>query len=343
MIVWGGYDGGYLNTGGRYDPAGNNWMAASATGAPAARLYHTAVWTGGEMVVWGGYDDTYLNDGGRYDPAGNSWTPVTTAGAPAARGIHTAVWTGSEMIVWGGVHFDGGFHVLNDGGRYHPAENTWTAVSTTGTPAARHYHTAVWTGREMIVWGGFGDIALNTGGRYDPSGNSWTALSSTGEPAARWLHTAAWTGSEMVVWGGYNGSSDLNTGGRYHAAENTWTPTTTTGAPSARFSHTSVWTGSEVIVWGGANGSIYFNDTFSYTPDVRPFDFTSVVRSGDNLMLSFRTVTGRNYTLWQSETMAAGSWTNTGLPALFGTGVPLTFTVPGSTSARRFFRVQADP
>ena len=32
--------------------------------------------------------------------------------------------------------------------------NTWTATSTAGAPAARAYHTAVWTGSEMIVWGG---------------------------------------------------------------------------------------------------------------------------------------------------------------------------------------------
>jgi hypothetical protein len=45
---------------------------------------------------------------------------------------------------------------LNDGGRYNPAANSWTAVPTTGAPAARDYHTAVWTGSEMIVWGGNG-------------------------------------------------------------------------------------------------------------------------------------------------------------------------------------------
>ena len=35
--------------------------------------------------------------------------------------------------------------------------NTWTATSTAGAPAARERHTAVWTGSEMIVWGGWGN------------------------------------------------------------------------------------------------------------------------------------------------------------------------------------------
>ena len=59
MIVWGGYDSGdYLNTGGRYNPSTDSWTATSTTNAPAARYYHTAVWTGSEMIVWGGYDGT---------------------------------------------------------------------------------------------------------------------------------------------------------------------------------------------------------------------------------------------------------------------------------------------
>src|SRR5437879_3931108 len=33
-------------------------------------------------------------------------------------------------------------------------DDTWTATSTTNAPDAREQHTAVWTGSEMIVWGG---------------------------------------------------------------------------------------------------------------------------------------------------------------------------------------------
>ena len=61
----------------------------------------------------------------------------------------------------------------------------------------------MWTGSEMIVWGGSWRH-LNTGGRYNPSTDSWTATSTTNAPAARDGHTAVWTGSEMIVWGGYN-------------------------------------------------------------------------------------------------------------------------------------------
>ena len=102
-------------------------------------------------------------------------------------------------------------------------------------PTARVYHTAVWTGSEMIVWGGDdGTHVLNTGGRYNPSTDSWTATSTTNAPAAREGHTAVWTGSEMIVWGGYDGISYLNTGGRYNPSTDSWTATSTTNAPAGR-------------------------------------------------------------------------------------------------------------
>jgi N-acetylneuraminic acid mutarotase len=93
---------------------------------------------------------------------------------------------------------------LNDGGRYNPAVNGWTAVSTNGAPSGRRLHTAVWTGREMIVWGGdtLGGYA-NDGSLYNPVANGWTPMSLSSAPAGRTGHISVWTGSEMFVWGGY--------------------------------------------------------------------------------------------------------------------------------------------
>src|SRR5215469_5877656 len=131
-------------------------------------------------------------------------------------------------------------------------EDTWTPTSTTNAPAARASHTAVWTGSEMIVWGGGADGStyLNTSARYTPSTDSWTVTSTTNAPEARTSHTAVWTGSEMIVWGGSNGSY-LNTGGRYNPGSDSWAATSTTNAPTGRQEFTAVWTGSEMIVWGG--------------------------------------------------------------------------------------------
>jgi N-acetylneuraminic acid mutarotase len=85
--------------------------------------------------------------------------------------------------------------------------NTWTALTTNAAPAAREYHTAVWTDSEMIIWGGVSGSSFNDGGRYNPAANAWTAVPTNGAPPARYQHTALWTGSEMVISGGY-GASD---------------------------------------------------------------------------------------------------------------------------------------
>ena len=181
-------------------------------GAPLGRAAHTAVWTGSEMIIWGG---SVLNTGGRYDPSTDTWIATTTTNAPDPRSSHTAVWTGSEMIVWGGI--GNGFPppYFNTGGRYNPGTDSWTATSVANAPAGRYLHTAVWTGSEMIVWGGadFFDY-FNTGGRYNPNTDSWTATSATNPPDPRASHTAVWTGSEMIVWGGNDSSGVFNTGGQ---------------------------------------------------------------------------------------------------------------------------------
>ena len=356
MIVWGGHyhDGSshYLNDGARYNPANDTWTPMTTVGAPAGREVHAAVWTGSEMIVWGGnnYDGTshYLGDGGRYDPVGDRWTTVNPAGAPVGRYNHTAVWTGTEMIVWGGFgERSGRFLFLNDGGRYNPAGNTWTALTTAGAPEGRDTHTAVWTGSEMIVWGGqipFNPNASQTGGRYNPVDNSWKAVSTTDAPVERFSHTAVWTGSEMIVWGG---TSDyvhgLGTGGRYSPAADRWLPVSTTGAPPALAYHTAVWAGSEMVIWGGFDDWTDVNDTFAYTPECEPFRITSATISNGNLVLSFPTVTGIQYTLWRSDSLTGGTWTNTGPPALSGTGTTLTFTVPTAAAPRGFFRIHAGP
>src|SRR4029078_660864 len=113
--------------------------------------------------------------------------------------------------------------------------------------------TAVWTGSEMIVWGGQGSTGfLNTGGRFNPGTNGWTSLTSTtNAPEARYLHTAVWTGSQMIVWGGGTLLGYFNTGGKYDPATNNWTPHDTLNAPKARAYPPAVWTGNTMIVWGG--------------------------------------------------------------------------------------------
>jgi len=158
---------------------------------------------------------------------------------------------------------------------------SWTATSTTGAPDHRYFHTAVWTGSEMIIWGGNGisDDFLRTGGRYNPATDTWTATTTANAPDGRYNHTAVWTGSEMIVWGGIDSSPYLNTGGRYNPGTDTWTATTTANAPTARGFHTAVWTGSEMIVWGGYDGITNLNTGGRYNPGTDSWTTTSTTNT----------------------------------------------------------------
>jgi hypothetical protein len=74
------------------------------------------------------------------------------------------------MIVWGGDSDVNG--ALATGARYDSASDSWLATGLSNVPSARWFHTAVFTGREMIVWGGTTGILTNTGGRYCVPGAS---------------------------------------------------------------------------------------------------------------------------------------------------------------------------
>ena len=108
----------------------------------------------------------------------------------------TTAWTGSELIVSGVccTANDGSLlRAQNVAAAYDPSVSSWRRLPTPpgdiGDPVAR---TAVWTGREMLVWGAFKASA------YNPAANRWRLL-----PHAPTGHgIAVWTGREMIGWGG---------------------------------------------------------------------------------------------------------------------------------------------
>jgi len=158
--------------------------------------------------------------------------------------------------------------------------DAWIPTNLTNVPDPRTFPTAVWTGSEMIVWGGYPQ--LNTGGKYDPSTDSWTATSTVNAPAGREVHTAVWSGSEMIVWGGDNGSGVyFNTGGRYNPGTDSWTATSIVNVPDRRDGHTAVWTGSEMIVWGGYNDD-FLNSGGRYNPSTDSWTATSAISAPDS-------------------------------------------------------------
>ncbi len=228
-----------------------------------------------------------------------AWFPISTTNAPSGRSGHTAVWTGTEMLIWGGsTLIIGGF--TNTGARYDPATDTWRPISMTNAPSPRSGHTAVWTGSEMIIWGGIGLLGpLNTGARYDPATDTWRPISTTSAPSPRSGHTAVWTGSEMIIWGGAgSGGMRTNTGGRYDPRTDSWRPVSTSGAPSARSHHTAIWTGSVMIVWGGINNIDFFATGGRYDPARDSWAAMSTANAPDGRSQHTAVWTGSEMLIW---------------------------------------------
>jgi len=267
------------------------------------RFSHSTVWTGSKMSVWGGtvfrgespllpaggnffFENAgyAANDGGAYDPANDSWQKISDANAPSARAGHTAVWAQDRMIVWGGKGAGG--NLLDDGYAYFPASDSWQKLSDSNSdedaPSARAGHTAVWTGTEMIIWGGGG---RTDGAAYNPSQDSWRPISSVSAPSARLGHGAVWCGTRMAVWGGQPLNSPVQsngTGAFYDPVANSWSTIFSSGAPSGgdgdleEFGDRAVqlfWTGTRLVafvmnvpygtpIWLAAG--IYDPDTMSW-------------------------------------------------------------------------------
>ncbi len=181
----------------------------------------------------------------------DTWDTTPFDSIPGSLAGHKAVWTGIEMIVWADKRL-GGF-------RYNPLTDTWRTMSTLGAPEPdpdplaitpwreEPMTTAVWSGREMIVWDGFNV----RGGRYDPDTDTWRPMATAGAPSWRTHYSSIWTGTEMIVWGGGGPDGVLNTGARYDTVSDSWRPMSRLGAPAPRAGAAVLWTGDRMIVWGG--------------------------------------------------------------------------------------------
>jgi N-acetylneuraminic acid mutarotase len=298
MIIWGGSP---FPTGKRYNPQTDNWTSMSTLNAPPSAAWPSGIWTGTEMIVWGGSANGVIqNSGGRYNPATDSWNQTNLNNAPIARYSHTAVWTGTKMIVWGGLS-DATFPsvIFNDGGIYNPNNDSWTSVNLENAPSKRFVHTAVWSGNEMIIFGGLN--GNNTGSRYNPSTDSWVATSTSGVPVGRWIHTAVWTGTEMIVWGGNNLNFDLNSGGTYNPGTNAWSILDDVELLEPRSRHTAVWTGTEMIVWGGSSEGLSQNDGARFNPLTMQWSVTSNTNAPETRYFHTAIWTGSKMIIWGGE------------------------------------------
>lgn len=194
LLAWGGTCCADITRGGlAYNPVTRTWRTIPAAPLEP-RAGASGAWTGKELVVAGGwnYDKTF-RDAAAYNPSTGTWRklppmPSALTGLPAlwdgkevlflstssARGLaynparnswrllpamplprsgFAAVWTGHRVLIWGGLAGVPALAPPAHGEAYNPATNRWAALPASPLHG-RSFPTAVWTGRQMIVWGG---------------------------------------------------------------------------------------------------------------------------------------------------------------------------------------------
>lgn len=211
---------------------------------------------------------------------------------------------------------------------------SWQNGATMGAPLARYRHSAVWTGTELLIWGGTlsGNITGDGGHTYNPGSDQWTAISPLNAPADRRGHSAVWSGTELIVWGGFGFPGYLSDGGRFNPANQTWQALEVFGAPSPRDGHGAAWTGLSMIVWGGRGGDGALNDGSIYDPIGNTWTALPALNAPEARFEFTMVWTGDRLLVWGGKD-ASGRPVNTGAQLTFNAGVPGAWQIINSGDA----------
>src|ERR1700722_12956712 len=82
------------------------------------------------------------------------------------------------------------------------ADGRWTTIAPFPLEV-RSQDAVVWTGSQLIVWGGeiAPKVVVGDGAAYAPDTNAWRVLPPA-PISGRVMAAAVWTGQEMIIWGG---------------------------------------------------------------------------------------------------------------------------------------------
>jgi hypothetical protein len=178
------------------------------------------------------------------------------------------------------------------------------STTTTITSAAEEYdvgplrlrigHSVVWTGEEMVVWGGEvsdGGMKLGDGAAFDPVSATWRSIAAS-PLAPRNGHIGVWAGEEMLIVGG----RDERDAAAYDPVADTWRPIASAPIPRDSFIGTDesvgwVWNGTELVVWDVHSDDIAAydpnRDVWRMLPEVGIDGDTAVLRWAGDLLYAF--------------------------------------------------------
>jgi hypothetical protein len=146
-----------------------------------------------------------------------------------------SVWTGRQLIVFGRRPVTNPSAVVAES--YDPTSHAWSRLSPPSAPRYTPGYRAVWSGKEMLVFGAFHSVAFNAGT------GKWRELRDS-VPAG----ITVWSGREAIGWGGGCCGDAQSNGAAYNPATDTFrklprSPLAPSQAPLG------AWTGHELILF----------------------------------------------------------------------------------------------
>jgi hypothetical protein len=238
---------------------GGTWQPLPVAPLVSSDPRLVSVWTGREVVVFDRvptHEDDLASKNGAvaYDPATGIWRELLPPPGPSGNyeGSYVAAWTGTQVLIGGP-----GANLV-----YTPSTGRWRHLTVAlGGPMS------VWTGREMISWGGgcCGN-AFATGLAYNPRTDRARALPpSPLAPAQR--PVGAWTGRDLVILvSGLDPNAkrypaSLARAAAYRPATNRWRRIAS--LPVSLGSSRAVWMGTRFLLVGAGTRQ---RATLSYNP-----------------------------------------------------------------------------
>lgn len=248
------------------------------------------------------------------------WEDVGAGPVPA--GFQLAgppVWTGDEFLWWGTI---GGDRWV--GAAFDPETTQWRRLAAPDLNARRGA-SIVWTGSEMVLWGGAdaglgfdlsGDEYQSAAAAYDPEIDRWRAIADAPMPP-RQDAAAVWTGSRVIVVGGDRfedldclgglrcraGLQNRLDGAAYDPVADAWTAIQPSPEP---VSAEATWTGQEVLAFSPRGDAV----GYAYDPELDRWSALSDrTAEGGTLDLLFEAAGGIGFTIEEwGLTGVRGEW-----------------------------------
>lgn len=207
------------------------------------------------------------------------WSSIAGfGGITPRRGSATLVWTCGEAILWGGASDVLSKTAPGEGAAYSPTTNTWRRIRPAPF-ASRVLHAAVWTGREMFVWGGLsfkenpkdGASIFADGALYNPVADVWTTLPQDPLLAALVIPAVVYSPvtDEVIVWGAEFVDPPRSSGAAFSLKTRTWRRIAQPTGFQPRRAPTAAFVDGKMIV---AGGELLTADTPQYLADGAAYD-----------------------------------------------------------------------